>query len=93
MSYQSVCYQWKTSLIKGTVSRDFVVCFLVSFDRSEVYRHTERVRLLLKLRFRNEFLDFFRLGVVSLPCEWSWHLVPVRGSKERYFSIGFTLEI
>jgi hypothetical protein len=36
---------------------------------------------------------FSRLGVVSLPCEWSWHLVSVRGSKAKYFSIGFTLEI
>jgi hypothetical protein len=30
---------------------------------------------------------------VSLPIEWSWHLLPLRGSKERYFSIGFPQEI
>jgi hypothetical protein len=45
---------------KRIVSRDFVVCFLwyVSFDRSEVCTHAERVRLLLKFRFRVEFFDF-----------------------------------
>jgi hypothetical protein len=45
-----------------------MVCFLGSFNRSEVCIHAERVRLLLKFRFRVEFFDF----VVSLPCEWSW---------------------
>jgi hypothetical protein len=35
---------------KGIVSRDFVACFFVSFDRSEVCIHAERVRLLLKLQ-------------------------------------------
>jgi hypothetical protein len=28
---------------KGIVSRDFVVCFLVSFDRSDISTHQERV--------------------------------------------------
>jgi hypothetical protein len=31
--------------------------FLVSFDRSKVPTYMERVRLLLKLRFRAEFFD------------------------------------
>jgi hypothetical protein len=44
--------------IKGIVSRDFVVCFLVSFDRSYISTHQERVLLLLKVRFRIEFFDF-----------------------------------
>jgi hypothetical protein len=44
------------SSIKGIVIRDFVVCFLVSFDRSEVSTHQEH--LLLKLCFRVEFFDF-----------------------------------
>jgi hypothetical protein len=74
--------------IKGIVSRDFVVLFLVSFERSEVPTHTEHVRLLLKLRFRVAFFDF---RVVSLLSGWSWHLVPVRGSKASYFSFGFIL--
>jgi hypothetical protein len=43
---------------KGIVSRDFVVCFLVSFNRYEVPTHMECVLLLLKFRFRVEFLDF-----------------------------------
>jgi hypothetical protein len=43
---------------KGIVSRDFVVCFLVSFDRSDISSHQERVLLLLKVRFRIEFFDF-----------------------------------
>jgi hypothetical protein len=30
---------------------------------------------------------------VSLPCDWSCDLLPLRGSKARYFSIGFTKEI
>jgi hypothetical protein len=42
-------------ILKGIVSRDFVVCFLVSFDRSEVSTHKEWVHLLLKFRFRVEF--------------------------------------
>jgi hypothetical protein len=42
---------------KGIVSRDFVVCFLVSFDRSEVPTHKERAHLLLKFRFRVEIFD------------------------------------
>jgi hypothetical protein len=40
------------SMIKGIVSRDFVVCFLVSFDSSEVPTPTELVHLLFKFRFR-----------------------------------------
>jgi hypothetical protein len=36
---------------EGIVSRDFVVCFLVSFDRSEVPTHKERILLLLKFNF------------------------------------------
>jgi hypothetical protein len=50
-------------LFKGIVSRDFVVCFLVSFDRSYISTHQERVLLLLKVRFRIEFFDF---------CVWAW---------------------
>jgi hypothetical protein len=42
----------------GIVSRDFVVCFLESFDRSDISTHQERVLLLLKVRFRIEFFDF-----------------------------------
>jgi hypothetical protein len=38
--------------LKGIVSRDFIVCFLVSFDRSEVSTHKEWVHLILKFRFR-----------------------------------------
>jgi hypothetical protein len=35
-----------------------VVRFLVSFDRSYISTHQERVLLLLKVRFRIEFFDF-----------------------------------
>jgi hypothetical protein len=45
-------------LIKGIVSRGFVVCFLVSFDRSDISTHQEWVLLLLKVHFRIEFFDF-----------------------------------
>jgi hypothetical protein len=44
--------------IKGIVSRDFVVCFLVSFNRSDISTHQERVLLLLKVRFHIKFFDF-----------------------------------
>jgi hypothetical protein len=44
--------------VKGIVSRDFVVCFLLSFDRSDISTHQERVLLILKVRFRIEFFDF-----------------------------------
>jgi hypothetical protein len=46
--------------------------FLMQFDRSEVSKHKEQVHLLLTFRFRAEFFRFSRLGLVSLPCEWSW---------------------
>jgi hypothetical protein len=49
--------------LKGIVSRDFVVCFLVSFNRSYISTHQERVLLLLKVRFR---IEFFYL------CVWAW---------------------
>jgi hypothetical protein len=45
-------------VFKGIVSRDFVVCFLVSFDRSDISAHQERALLLLKVRFRIEFFNF-----------------------------------
>jgi hypothetical protein len=45
-------------VFKGIVSRDLVVCFLVSFDRSDISTHHERVLFLLKVRFRIEFFDF-----------------------------------
>jgi hypothetical protein len=35
-----------------------VVCFLVSFDRSDISTHQERVLLLLKVSFRVEFFIF-----------------------------------
>jgi hypothetical protein len=44
--------------LKGIVSQDFVVCFLVSFDRSDISTHQEKVLLLLNVRFRVEFFDF-----------------------------------
>jgi hypothetical protein len=43
---------------KGIVERDFVVRFFMSFERSEVPKHKERVHLLLIFRFRVEFFDF-----------------------------------
>jgi hypothetical protein len=46
------------TIIKGIVSRDFVVCFLVSFDRSHISTHQKWVLLLLKVRFCIEFFDF-----------------------------------
>jgi hypothetical protein len=48
----------KIDAFKGIVSRDFVVCFLVSFDRSHISKHQEWVLLLLKVRFRIEFFNF-----------------------------------
>jgi hypothetical protein len=37
------------------ISQNFVLCFMVSFDRYDVPTHTERCYLLLKLLFRVEF--------------------------------------
>jgi hypothetical protein len=47
--------QWTKNVFKGIVSRDFVVCFLVSIDRSDISTHQEWVLLLLKVRFHVEF--------------------------------------
>jgi hypothetical protein len=49
---------FENDVFKGIVSRDFVVCFWVSFDRSHISTHQEWVLLLLKVRFRIEFFDF-----------------------------------
>jgi hypothetical protein len=59
----------------------------MSFDRSEIPAHSERVLLNLKLLLPVEFFDFRGSALVS-----GWHLVPVRGSQTRYFSMGFTYE-
>jgi hypothetical protein len=58
MNSQVIIYAMVMYLLKGIVSRELVVCSLVSFYRSEVPTHTDRVRLLVKFRFRVEFLDF-----------------------------------
>jgi hypothetical protein len=49
--------------LKGIVSRDFVVCLLVSFDRSDISTHQERLLMLLQVRFRIEFFEFR---------DWAW---------------------
>jgi hypothetical protein len=46
------------TLKEGIASRDFVVCFLVSKDRSEVCTQAERIHVLLKFSFCVEFFDF-----------------------------------
>jgi hypothetical protein len=53
-----LCFKTNFKKFKGIVSRDFVVCFLVSFDRSDISTHQEQVLLLFKVRFRIEFLIF-----------------------------------
>jgi hypothetical protein len=66
--------------------------FFIPFDRSQVSTPYGAVRLLLKLRFCVEFFDF-RISAYSeltLFCEGSWDLLPLRGSKAEYFSIGLT---
>jgi hypothetical protein len=52
-----IFHEKKGKGLKGIVAQDFVVWFLVSFNRSEVCKHAGRVRLLLKFRFRVEFFD------------------------------------
>jgi hypothetical protein len=50
---------WQISRVIDTVvSQDCVVCFLESFDRSDISTHQEWVLLLLKVRFHIEFFDF-----------------------------------
>jgi hypothetical protein len=51
-------YAFCEYIVKGIVSRDFVVCVLVSFDRSDISTHQEWVLLLLKVSFRIEFFYF-----------------------------------
>jgi hypothetical protein len=46
-----------------------------------------------KITLSCRIFRFSCIGVLGLPCELSWHLVPVLGSKARYFPIGFTLAI
>jgi hypothetical protein len=49
--------------------------FLVSIDGSEVPTPYGAVRLHFKFRFRVDFFLFLRLGIVSLPYEWSWAII------------------
>jgi hypothetical protein len=49
-----------------------VVCFLVLFDNSEVCTHTRSVSFAFRISVKCKIFRFSRLGVVSLPCEWSW---------------------
>jgi hypothetical protein len=44
--------------VKGIVSRDLQICFLVPFDRSKVPTPYRTVRLLFKSRFNVLFFDF-----------------------------------
>jgi hypothetical protein len=63
---------------------------VIRYGRYEVPTHTEHVRsFAFKTTFSWRIFRFSRLGVVSLLCEWSWHLVTVWGSKERYFLYWF----
>jgi hypothetical protein len=64
--------------------------FCVSFDRSEVPKHTECGCLLLKFNFRVEFFDF-RIQHCELTLDLG--ISPSPGSKAKYFSIVFTKEI
>jgi hypothetical protein len=50
---------------KEVVSRDFVVCYLVSFDRSEVPTPNRAVRLLFKFIFLCRIFRFSHLSLVS----------------------------
>jgi hypothetical protein len=43
---------------KEIVTRDFVVCFLVSFDSYEVPTHSELVHLHFKFRFCVKYFNF-----------------------------------
>jgi hypothetical protein len=46
----------------------------VSFDRSDIYTHQERVLLLLKVRFRIEFFDFRVWPWLSPEGKWRLNL-------------------
>jgi hypothetical protein len=74
VSWSSSVFPKLFRLFKGIVSWDFVICFLVSFDRSDISTHQERVLLLFKSSFSCQIFRFSCLGVVSLHCEWSWAL-------------------
>jgi hypothetical protein len=54
----SIFFYYSICAVKGIVSRDFVVCFLVSFNRSHISTHEEWVLLLVKVCFLIEFFDF-----------------------------------
>jgi hypothetical protein len=74
------------SFIKEIVSRDLHICF---------WYHSIDLKFL---PFRSMFFCFlnfvFVLNVSILVSRGSeWHLVPVRGPKAKYFSLGFTLVI
>jgi hypothetical protein len=53
---------------------DFVVCFLVSFDRSEVPTNKERVHLLLKFRFMSKFSIFASVHSELRKVKWRVNL-------------------
>jgi hypothetical protein len=76
---------WKFYRIKGIVSRDFMLCFLVSFDRSYISTHQERVLLLLKVHFRIEFF-YFRVWAWWAPeGKWRLNLSKYGAHKQEFF--------
>jgi hypothetical protein len=58
-------------MLKGIVSRDLHICFLVSIDIHLKFLHLMEPLVCFEISFSSRIFLFSRLGVVSLPCEWS----------------------
>jgi hypothetical protein len=57
---------------KGTVSRDLHICFFLCQSMIWSSYTLWSVFFAYKISFVSRIFQFTRLGVVSLPCEWSW---------------------
>jgi hypothetical protein len=66
-----------------------MVCFLVSFDRSYISTHQERVLLLLKVRFRIEFFDFCVWPWLAMEGKWRLNLFKYRAHTQDIFVIDY----
>jgi hypothetical protein len=74
-----ICKKISVYPFKGIVSRDFVVCFLVSFDKSHISTYQEWVLFAFKSSFSCRIFRFLCMDVVSPRRKMARNLVLVRG--------------
>jgi hypothetical protein len=60
---------WRSLFLKGIVSRDFEVCFLIPLDSSDIATPDGKGLFLTKKSISCRIFDYTGLGGSSFPCE------------------------